>query len=72
MSKYIVARINFFDNNLTQELVEAESDVEAVFTLEPYLRDMLEEGELFTMERLKELAFDCNSMVDAFSLEKII
>lgn len=61
--KYAVGRINFFDNDLKVELVEAETPEAAVLALEPDLLQMFEDGEEITLERLKEFSFDSDSMV---------
>lgn len=64
MNKYIVAFISFHDNELTQELIEADSEVEAV---KIKLGETLY-GDETTLEELKSLAFDCESMISVYKL----
>lgn len=64
MNKYIVAFISFHDNELTQELIEADSEVEAV---KIKLGETLY-GDETTLEELKSLAFDCEAMISVYKL----
>lgn len=66
MPRFCVARMNLFDNTLTQEIVEAESDVEAILSLEDWMREDLVLPT--TQETLKRLAFDADSMVSAIEI----
>lgn len=68
--KFVVAKIDFFDNNLAQELIEADSEEEAILKVEPALREMFDEDEEITVEALKGYAFDCDCMVNAFPLRE--
>lgn len=64
MNKYVVAFISFHDNVLTQEIIEAESEFQAALT------KMGEStfGDEETLDDLKQLAFDCDSMISVFKI----
>lgn len=64
MNKYVVAFISFHDNILTQEIIEAESEFEAIkakLGTDCY-------GDEQSVEELKSLAFDCDCMVSAYKI----
>lgn len=66
MSKYVVAFISFHDNILTQEVIEAESEFDAI---KKKMGEILY-GDETTVEELKCLAFDfdCDCMVSAVQI----
>ena len=65
MNKYIVAFISFHDHVLTQEIIEAKSEFDAaIIKMGPTLF-----GDETSLEDLKSLAFDCDSMISVYKLE---
>jgi hypothetical protein len=78
MKKYVVAYISFFDNELVQLIVEAESEYEAIkkgmieLTSEEYRQDEIDfqnDPEYpKTVEEQKQLAFNSDSMVAAIEI----
>jgi hypothetical protein len=78
MKKYVVAYISFFDNDLVQLIVEAESEYEAIkkgmveLTSEEYRQDEInfqnDPEYPKTVEEQKQLAFNSDSMVSAIEI----
>ena len=64
MPKYVVAYVSFHDDVLTQEIVEASSEFEAI---KNKLGEILY-GDEETVEHLKQLAFDHDSRVSAIEI----
>jgi hypothetical protein len=64
MALYVVAFIRFHDSVLTQEIVEANSEFEA---LKNKMGEMVY-GDEETVEHLKQIAFDCECMVSAIKI----
>jgi hypothetical protein len=73
MSKFAVAHINWYDHDLTIEIVEAETWHEALFKhteWEPHydvFEDLINQGN-FNMEEWKQLAFDIDAMFDVVEI----
>ena len=67
MNKYVVAFIDFFSNDLKQELIEAENAREAVLE-SSFGLDFALEDEDSTFEECKQKAFDADCM---FSVIKV-
>lgn len=66
MAKYAVATINFYDNDLKIEFVEA-SDLRDAIIRSSFCKDFTEEDFLLlpdTLEEIKGLAFDQDAMID--------
>lgn len=66
MNKYVVAFIDFFNNNLDQELVEAETATEAVKKSKFDLAYTVEDNNDY--DKARSRAFDADSM---FSVIKV-
>lgn len=64
MKKYIVAYISFFDNVLTQEVVFAESEYNAILSK----LSLDSDSTPSSVEELKQLAFDMDCMVSAIQI----
>ena len=64
MNKYVVAFISFHDNVLTQEIIEAESEIAAA---KQKMGETLY-GDETSLEEIKSLAFDCDSMISVFKI----
>lgn len=68
MPKYCVAYINFYDNIMTQEIVKAKTELDALRTsLEINGYDSSDE-KFSSIEEVKQFAFDCDSMVSAIEI----
>lgn len=73
MSKFAVAYINWFDNDLSIEIVEAPTWWEAVFehsclqNSRDIYQDLIDEGN-FDIDEWKKLSFDCDSMIDVIEI----
>jgi len=69
MKKFIVAFIGFHDNALTQELIYAETGIDAMCqVLLGRVWDLSYEN-FVTEEDVKTYAYDCDSMISAFELD---
>jgi hypothetical protein len=72
MTRYAVAYISFHDNDMKMQIIDANSERNAlIFTLklqgwETSDLDLLKA----TPEELKQYAFDCDSMIGAIALEE--
>ena len=70
MNKYIVAYISMYENNLTQTLVEATSERDAMLKYLAGNQDItFEEDELLSMEdpdQLVERCFNMDSNISAY------
>lgn len=73
MNKYIVAYISLFENQLTQTLVEATSERDAMLKYLAEKQDItFEEDELLAMEdadQLVECCFNMDSNISAYKLD---
>ena len=69
MKKFVTAYINFYDHKLIQEIVEARSELEALIMLMMQGGYTFEEDdENITIESIKVLAFDGDSMISAIEI----
>lgn len=64
MSKYVVAYISFHDNELTQQIVEAESEIKA---LQQVMGETIY-GDETSVAEIQQFAFDCDSMVSVIAI----
>ena len=73
MNKYIVAHVNQFDNELTQTLIEAESDLDAALLYLGLKQDCVfdpSEQERFTdLGKLIETCYDMDMNISVFKIE---
>lgn len=73
MSKFAVAYINWFDNDLSIEIVEANSWWEALFKhtclvdQQDIYQDLIDANN-FDIDEWKRISFDCDSMIDVVEL----
>jgi hypothetical protein len=74
MKRYVIAYISFFHNELKQRIVRAENEYEAGLialdfdgTEQEWIAELRKE-EGGTLEQLKGLAFDCDSMISVLEL----
>lgn len=65
MSKYVVAYISFFDNELKQEVVEASSEVNALLW---FISDRTRPDDLDTVEAIQQHMFDCDSAISVIAI----
>ena len=70
MKKFIVGYINFFDNNLIIEIVEAEDWHDAIFQHSKIKNGIDDRSYISneTLEDAKEDAFDMDMMIDVIEL----
>ncbi len=72
MKKYCIAYMNYFDNIMTQEIVEAYFIENALHQALNKAGVILDDDKDFDYskneEQLKQLAFDCDCMVSAIEL----
>lgn len=71
MAKFCVAYINFFDNDLVQEVVEAETWLDALYVAAPddYDPAMFDDIPASAdVEQYKQRAFDCDQMFSVIEL----
>lgn len=66
MTKFVVAKINFFDNNLTQHIVERNSLEEAYF--HEANNDDIWCPELLTIDDIKQEYFNVDMMINIIML----
>ncbi len=73
MSRWVVSYINWFDNNLTSEIVEADSWHDAIFKHSAVAKNLDPEwhADLLKMdpENVKQAFFDCDSMIEAIKID---
>ncbi len=73
MAKYIVAHVNQFDNELTQTLIEADSELEAALSYLGLKQDCVfdpSEQERFTdLGDLVEMCYDMDMNISVFKIE---
>ncbi len=69
MKRFVVAYMDLFNNNLTQEIIKSNSSMGALWTkLVNQGWDM--SGTRFeNEEELKQFAFDCDCMVSAYEIQ---
>lgn len=67
--RYVVSYINFFNNELTSQLVEGKDEIDAILNSAWGDNFDLEEMENnVTHERFKQEAFNMDSMIHAFPI----
>lgn len=68
MKIFIVAYMTFFENVMEMEQVEADSEFEA---LKNYMggKNWELDADIDTVEKLKEFAFNCDSVIGAYELD---
>lgn len=64
MKNFVIAYINFFDNEILMKKVEAENETKAVieYLTKQYGYDFSEWADV-TLDEIQQLCFDCDSMV---------
>tara|TARA_B100002003_G_C14118371_1_gene537888 strand:+ start:346 stop:564 length:219 start_codon:yes stop_codon:yes gene_type:complete len=70
MPRYAISKISFFDNELTTVIVEAINADQALIkeNIHDYLGLTERELELTSMQDLKQLAFDSDSMINVIEI----
>lgn len=72
MNKYIVAYVSQFDTNLTQTLIEANSEVEAMLQYLAQVQDITfdetDTYDLSTVDAITETCFNFDSNISVFQL----
>lgn len=65
--RYVVSTINFFDNDLKSEIVEADSKIESMLV---YLskEDIKFLGDNPTEDDIKQFYFDMDSMINSIKI----
>lgn len=65
--KYVVSTINFFDNDLKSEIIEADSKIESMLV---YLskEDIKFLGNNPTEDDIKQFYFDIDSMINSIEI----
>lgn len=66
MMKFAIAHINFFDNSLELNIISAESERDALAQALNLLTGI--EDTVSNAEQLKEIAFDCDGMINAIAI----
>ena len=71
MKKYAVAYMNFFDNELTIEFVEAETEKQAIFSHSKMQSDSGWSEELSdNLDEIKQAFFDGDTLVDVKEIKE--
>ena len=69
MFKYVVAWINFFDNELQQQYVVADNEFQALLKSNQDVIDMSDPiVNTMGMEELKQFAFNCDGMISVYRI----
>lgn len=68
MKKYAISYMDFFNNDLKMELIETETEIEALKIAFEKLHEIEPVGK--TTEDIKDEAFDCDSLVACIEVEK--
>ena len=72
MNKYMVACMDFFDNELVQLPISADSELDAMFKYLAQQRDIVFDEDalprLDTAETLKEQCFDMDMLISAIKI----
>ncbi len=70
MKQYVVSYISFSNNELISEVVQSTSEFEAA---KAYMERNGHEvyDDLFTLEKLKSFAFDCDAMIHAIEINDL-
>lgn len=71
MPRYVVSHIDWFDHDLTSEIVEASDPVSAMKAhskTKTYEWENQDGTPCETIEEMKQVAFDCDSMVNAIEI----
>ena len=69
MSRYCVAYISFFNNDLHQKIIEAESEIDALFQTLKISGSDASDADLSTVAELKEFAYECDGMISAIKID---
>lgn len=66
---FVVAKINFFDNELTQELFDFEGSLYEAY-IRHYMWDFgnIASIELSSIEEIKQRYFDCDMMINILEM----
>ncbi len=70
MKKFVVAYMDYMNNDLNQQVIEGYTPVHVMLTmlkLKDY--DISETSHLVTEEDVKQFAFDCDCMVSAYEIQ---
>ena len=68
MTKYCVAWMNFFDNEIHQEVVSAITEKGALFKSQQDTIHLEDEDMKKSLEELKRFAFDCDGMISVIEI----
>jgi hypothetical protein len=68
MGTYVVALVNFFDNNLEQDIVQAKDEFDALRKALDGDVSWLFYEDFTTMEELKQRAFDADQMFSVIEI----
>ena len=68
MKTFVVAWINFFDNELNQEVVKAENEIEALLKSSQNLIDEEAMEDNPDLQTLKIRAFDTDGMISVIQI----
>lgn len=67
MKNYVVGFLNFFDNELKLEKVQAQNEVEALKN-SSFIKEWLFPEDVNDVETIQSLAFDCDSAISVIEV----
>lgn len=68
MKKFAVAYIDWFDNELKMSFVEAENELQALYSC-AYINGIAMESDISSVEDFQQRCFDCDCMMAAKECE---